>query len=84
MREVFTHNWFWIDEVLQRAGCFDFLDPLQYELEILHLCEIFLLGNSRLNSEIPLGQGIYRCISEDKYLGIVMPLEYKSQYPRHG
>ena len=25
IREIFSHNWFWIDEVLQRAGCFDLL-----------------------------------------------------------
>ena len=38
IREIFSCNWFWIDEVLQRAGCFDFLDPLQCEPEILRHC----------------------------------------------
>ena len=36
-QEIVACYWFWSDEVIQRSGCFDFLDPLQRACGILCL-----------------------------------------------
>ena len=80
IREIFSHNWFWIDEVLQRAGCFDFLWSTAIRARDSSLLRKLQLGQSRSSFEIPFSHGIFTDESPRwDYSEFVMPLEYKSQ-----
>ena len=83
VREIFTRNCFWIDEVLQRAGCFEFLVPTAMWARDSSSLRKHLLGNFTIQHWNSVWSGnVCRCISEERWLGIAMPLWVQVPIPK--